>query len=650
MSNNESRILETLKKSFGWDELKPGQLQVVSRLLDGISTVAVFPTGGGKSLCYQLPALLLEGLTVVVSPLIALMKDQIDQLQSKGICAVRLDSSLTHEEYRDAIGKVRGGQAKLLYVAPERFFNERFRGELERVNISLFAIDEAHCISQWGHNFRPDYLKLRNITERFDVSRVLCLTATATPAVQEDICQAFDIAQDDVICTPFFRPNLHIKSSVVKANQRDSVLIDKLKSRDPGATIVYVTLQKTAERVAKLCQDSGLQTRAYHAGMDPETRAKIQDWFMQDGSRIVVATIAFGMGIDKSDIRYVYHYNPAKSIESYAQEIGRAGRDGKVSCCESLLVPEDRVVLENFVFGDTPSLPSIESFIAEIARQPDSFFVSPFRIGNQADIRGIVVKTLLTYLELDGYLESTSPRYESYRFKPNVSSAQLLANFEGERQQFVADLLRCATKQRVWFSIDLADAMERLGCDRMKVVKALDYFGEQGWIELKVSGLVHGYRKLNSIDSVTDLAKHYFDKVVSREQNEIQRTRQFIDLMAAEECQAATMSAHFGQPLQQACGECSFCQGQGPVEISEPRNEKLTASTLNLVEKLTAEHPAALNTPRAVARFLCGITSPALTRAKLSRHAAFGSCQLTPFDEVMKQVAELNCVAHSTGN
>ena len=287
MSNNESRILETLKKSFGWDELKSGQLDVVSRLLDGTSTVAVFPTGGGKSLCYQLPALLLEGLTVVVSPLIALMKDQIDQLQSKGICAVRLDSSLTHEEYRDAIGKVRGGQAKLLYVAPERFFNERFRGELERLNISLFAIDEAHCISQWGHNFRPDYLKLRNITERFDVSRVLCLTATATPAVQEDICQAFDIAQEDVICTPFFRPNLHIKSSVVKANQRDSVLIDRLKSREPGATIVYVTLQKTAERVAKLCQNSGLQSRAYHAGMDPETRAKIQDWFMQDGLSLI---------------------------------------------------------------------------------------------------------------------------------------------------------------------------------------------------------------------------------------------------------------------------------------------------------------------------------------------------------------------------
>ncbi|MEM9940844.1 MAG: RecQ family ATP-dependent DNA helicase [Planctomycetota bacterium] len=326
--------LEALKKilvdKFGWSEFRQGQYEIISRLLDGKSCLAVFPTGGGKSLCYQLPALNFDGLTVVVSPLIALMKDQIDQLKQRGVEAVRLDSSLSFDEYRDAIQKVRDGRAKLLYVAPERFFNERFRGELQGIKISLFAIDEAHCISQWGHNFRPDYLKLFRISQELDVQRILCLTATATPAVQQDICQTFNIDQEDAICTDFFRPNLHIRSQIVSGSERDQLLVSQIQQSPRGPTIVYVTLQKTAENVAEVCRSFGLNAKHYHAGMNPEQRSEIQDWFMGSQCGIVVATIAFGMGIDKQDIRYVYHYNPPKSIENFAQEIGRAGRDGEV--------------------------------------------------------------------------------------------------------------------------------------------------------------------------------------------------------------------------------------------------------------------------------------------------------------------------------
>lgn len=351
MSDQQENLKAILLEKFGWSEFRQGQYEIVSRLVAGKSCLAVFPTGGGKSLCYQLPALTFDGLTLVVSPLIALMKDQIDQLANRGVCAVRLDSSLSFGEYRTAIQSVRDGTAKLLYVAPERFFNERFRGELQGVKISLFAIDEAHCISQWGHNFRPDYLKLHRISLELRVERVLCLTATATPAVQEDICQTFDISREDSICTEFFRPNLHIRSQVVDSSERDRVLIDKLNNSPAGPTIIYVTLQKSSEKVAETCRNAGLDARHYHAGMDSEQRATIQDWFMASDNGIVVATIAFGMGIDKQNIRYVYHYNPPKSIENFAQEIGRAGRDGEVAICESLLVPEDRIVLENFVFG-----------------------------------------------------------------------------------------------------------------------------------------------------------------------------------------------------------------------------------------------------------------------------------------------------------
>ncbi len=606
-----------LQENFGWDEFKTGQLEVVTRLVDGKSTLAVFPTGGGKSLCYQLPALMLEGLTIVVSPLIALMKDQIDQLTEKGVSAIRLDSSLSLDEYRDAVSMIRSGEAKLLYVAPERFFNERFRGVLEGVRISLFAIDEAHCISQWGHNFRPDYLKLSGIAQKLGVERVLCLTATATPAVQDDIRDAFSIVAEDVICTPFFRPNLHIRSQVLTAAARNQTLIEKLKSSDPGATIVYVTLQKTAEQVAALCQKAGLDAKAYHAGMDSETRAEIQEWFMHGDNRIVVATIAFGMGIDKSDIRYVYHYNPPKSIESYAQEIGRAGRDGNISRCESMLVPDDRIILENFVFGDTPTLPSIETFIEEIAQQPEEFFINPIKLSNFCDIRAIVTKTLLTYLELEGYLESTSPRYDSYSFKPNITGAELISNFQGERQEFVRGLLKCCKKRQIWFAIDLPQTMQTLQCERSRIVKALDYFAEKGWIELKASGLVHGYRKLKPFHSKRELAQSFFDKVEAREQGEIQRTRQVFELAAAKQCQAGMMSAHFGQSLDEPCGQCSFCVGEGPFDIPDPDFQDLDGATLAIVEELIAKYPAALNTPRSIARFLCGIRSPALSRRNL---------------------------------
>ena len=635
---NDLNIQTELEKHFGWTEFKPGQAEVVSRLLDGKSTLAVFPTGGGKSLCYQLPALMLEGLTVVVSPLIALMKDQIDQLLARNVVAVRLDSSLSFDEYRDAVSKIRQGLAKLLYVAPERFFNERFRSELDGVKISLFAIDEAHCISQWGHNFRPDYLKLAGIASRLNVERVLCLTATATPRVQQDVCDTFQIADEDVVSTRFFRANLHIRSQVVAAGDRDSILIGKLKNSLPGATIVYVTLQKTAEEVANLCQNANLEARAYHAGMDAETRSEIQDWFMSSQRRIIVATIAFGMGIDKSDIRYIYHYNPPKSIESYAQEIGRAGRDGEVSQCEMLLVAEDKIVLENFVYGDTPSQPSLVTFLKEVDNQPDEFFVSPIKLGNLSDIRSIVTKTLLTYLELDGYLESTAPRYENYQFIPNITGAELLDHFQGERQNFVRGLLSCARKKKIWFTIELETAMQKLDCERVRIVKALDYFAENGWIELKASRLVHGYRRLNPIESVEQLASEYFNRVVDRESGEIQRTRQVLQLACARECQAAAISAHFGQPMETTCGQCSFCLEQGPFEVPEPDHERLATETIATLQRLVSDHPAALNSSRAIARFVCGITSPALTRAKLSRHAMFGYEQSIPFDQVMQQV------------
>ena len=344
--------------------------------MEGRSAAAVFPTGSGKSLCYQLPALLLPGLTLVVSPLIALMKDQIDALSAKRIAARRLDSTLTLEQHNEVMRQVRDGSLRLLYVAPERFQNERFREAIRDVRVSMFAVDEAHCVSEWGHNFRSDYLKLAEFAKAVHAERVLALTATATPAVLTDICAAFGISSECAVRTGFYRPNLTLLMSPVSAAERDALLVQRLRERPAGPTILYTTLQRTAEQVAAKLVAADFDAKPYHAGLEDDTRSEVQDWFLQSQFGIVVATIAFGMGVDKSNIRYVYHYNLPKSLENYVQEIGRSGRDGEAATCEMLVCLDDLNGLENFALGDAPTLPQIDSLVREIFAQEAQFDVA----------------------------------------------------------------------------------------------------------------------------------------------------------------------------------------------------------------------------------------------------------------------------------
>src|SRR5665647_1566098 len=370
-TTSTASTLHVLAERFGSASFRPGQQPVVESLLAGRSARAVSPTGAGKSLCYQLPALLLDGVTVVVSPLIALMKDQIDFLTSRGIDAARLDSSLGPDEIRGVSERLRAGSLKLLYVAPERFNNERFLAQLGDTKIALFAVDEAHCISEWGHNFRPDYLKLAVRAQELGAERVLALTATATPAVVADIRAGFGIEEDDAVVTGFYRPNLTLLTTPARAAERDQVLIDRLRERAPGSTIVYVTLQRTALRVASLLAAAGLPARAYHAGMTAEARVDVQEWWSGSDRNVVVATIAFGMGIDKADVRYVYHLNLPKGLESYSQEIGRAGRDGATSICELFACADDVPTLENFAYGDTPTRDALAGLLDEVFAHED---------------------------------------------------------------------------------------------------------------------------------------------------------------------------------------------------------------------------------------------------------------------------------------
>ncbi len=626
-----------LKEHFGFDQFLPGQREAVEALLEYGKALAIFPTGGGKSLCYQLPALAFDGVTLVVSPLIALMKDQIDFLTRRGIPAARLDVSVTPEAWRDVSSRLQSGQLKLLYVAPERFNNERFLSSISRLKISLFAIDEAHCISEWGHNFRPDYLKLADIARRINAERILTLTATATPAVAADIRAAFEIPEEAAIVTGFYRPNLNLATSPVSAANRDALLLKRLQFRKPGSWIVYVTLQKTAERLAETLRGAGFPAEAYHAGMESDERSAIQERWMASDRGIAVATIAFGMGIDKPDVRYVYHYNLPKSLESYSQEIGRAGRDGQKSTVELFATPEDVPVLENFAYGDTPTQSSLRSLVNELLASGEELELSLYELSSRHDMRPLVLRTALTYLELQGVLRQGTPLYAGYEIRSLRPIEEIFGQYKGEPAAFIRAIFDAAKFGRTWYSLNPDVVAEQLGQERRRVIRALEVLEEKGFVQLRASDVRNRYAVLQPGADAEGLASGLAERFLHRERQEQERLAQVLALVTHAGCQTAFLVAHFGEIRPEPCGHCTYClTGRAQVLPELPPSPPLPANVdVDALQTLRETHPDALSEPRSVARFLCGITSPVLTRAKLSRHPLFGILASYPFAEVM---------------
>jgi ATP-dependent DNA helicase RecQ len=639
VNSPHTSIHATLKNVFGFDTFREGQEPIISKILEGKSALAVFPTGSGKSLCYQLSALHLENLTLVISPLIALMKDQIDFLHKRNIPAARLDSTLELAEFRRIDLDLRARRLKLLFVAPERFSNERFIQKLRQLQISLMVIDEAHCISEWGHNFRPDYLKLARMARSLKVGRVLTLTATATPTVAEDICREFSITDDAFIHTGFYRPNLTLEVTPCRPNQQIALLLNRLKDRPRGPTIVYVTLQRTAEMVAEELSKSGFPARAYHAGMANDKRTTVQDWFMNSSDAIVVATIAFGMGIDKSDIRYVYHYNLPKSLENYSQEIGRAGRDGKASMCEILACGSDVTVLENFTFGDTPDAASIRAIADRVLANASEFDVSVYELSRAHDVRPVVVETLLTYLELADVIEATEPFYNEYQFTLLKSSREILDRFDTVRAEFLCELFAAAVKAEKWFSLDLDKVAGKLKTTRGRIIKALTFLEEQGDLTLKVAGLRQGYRiKTRPADPLI-LKNGLIERFEARERNDVNRVQQVVHLVEHSGCIVRYLLNHFGEELGRNCGHCRNCLRTSSGAIRVWRETGAPNLDEGKVENLRQRYPEALASPRQITRFWCGLNSPLLTQTKLHKHPDFGGLAGFPFQAVLKAVS-----------
>ena len=632
---------DTLQQVFGYPQFRLGQEETVSAILAGRSAAAIFPTGSGKSLCYQLSAVLLPHLTLVVSPLLALMQDQLGFLQRHGISAGSIDSAQSRDDANDVMARARSGELKILMISVERLKNERFRNFLHSVQISLLVVDEAHCISEWGHNFRPDYLKLPDYQRQFNIPQALLLTATATPKVIADMQAKFAIAAGDVVTTGFYRPNLNLLVEPVSGQDKRRRLVEWMKERANQPSIVYVTLQKTAEQIAEHLNRHGIQAEAYHAGLPHDKREGIQQRFMGGRSNCIVATIAFGMGIDKSDIRNVVHFDLPKSIENYSQEIGRAGRDGQPSDCLVLANRDSLNVLENFVYGDTPEQDGIFRVLEELqsARSEGQWEFLLRSLSDHSNIRELPLKTLLVQLELKGVIAPRYAFYAEYRFKYLIEPEALLARFSGERQQFVAAIIQVCKRAKTWATVDFDALYQQHNAERSRVVKALDYFQEQGLIELESKQMTEVYSLLDTHFDPHALSAELYTGFKQHEVTEVARIHAMLDLFATDHCLGQRLAHYFGDDnAPRRCGHCSVCHGQvahlpAPPSLPPLVDKNFMGLCGDFIHR-HHEYCGQLPGAERLTRFLGGISVPLFTKLKARGIPGFAALEDYPYAEV----------------
>ncbi|WP_163930812.1 ATP-dependent DNA helicase RecQ [Paraferrimonas sp. SM1919] len=640
-------IEHSLKQHFGFDRFRPGQQQVIEQLLAGHSSLALFATGSGKSLCYQYTATQLPHLTLVVSPLLALIKDQLAFLHANNIAAASIDSSQDRESQQQTIEAIKSGAIKVLMVSVERFKNERFRKMIANVPISMMVVDEAHCISEWGHNFRPDYLKLPDYRAQLNIPLVLLLTATATNKVKKDMADKFAIQKQHCVQTPVYRPNLTIEVQPCASEQR-MVHTEQLLKQNPGPSIVYVTLQQTANEVAAGLQAMGINATPYHAGLTTEVREHIQDQFMQGHKDIIVATIAFGMGVDKSNIRNVIHYDLPKSIENYAQEIGRAGRDGQPSRCVLLGQDSGLTTMENFIVGDTPELGAIEALLANIISEQEygQWQTQILALSKMTDIKQLPLKTLLVQLELMGLIEAKFSYFAETRYKFLVEKSKLLNRFDPNRRQFLETIFNFANTKKIWSDLDVESLCQQHNTDRARVLNALEYLHEHNLIELETKKMTESYQVNSSLnpDTLKNYAQQLSEYCQSNQQSQLDRLAQMMRFFELDSCLSYNLSRYFGDadaPIQ--CGHCSVCNS-GPARlIKTPQlaiDNQLLQKDLQQLSKLMIEHKQNL-THMAAIKFVIGLATPRFSQLKINKLAGFGRYANTGFTHVQQAVQQL---------
>ncbi len=597
IKQKKQKIMELLKLHYGFDGFRSGQEQVIDNILKEESTLVIMPTGGGKSLCFQLPALVLDGVTLVVSPLIALMKDQVDNLENIGIPATFINSSISPSETSIRLNAVKNGAYKLLYIAPERFYSHEFLNALKNIKVSLFAIDEAHCVSQWGHDFRPAYLRIKNAIEFLGNPTVIALTATATLEVKDDISKQLDLKNPKIVVTGFARPNLQFGVVQAKEAQKSQLVLDAIVGAPNECGIIYVSTRTRVDNLLQFLLENNIKAAGYHAGMDAEDRKWTQDDFLSGKIKVIIATNAFGMGIDKSDVRYVVHYDMPGTIESYYQEAGRAGRDNKQSFCLLLFNSRDRALHEFFIKGDNPPADIIrEIYNLLLSYESDTILITYAELSDMLldDAPDMAIGTGLKILEKEGYIARS-------REKKNNSYLKFLQNF-----QVIKDSIGTRAKKQ----LAALEALEKKFSDELLEGSELNLEEISNIINIKKETLLRLIKKLveNGFAEYTPPFRGTEIKILKR----VDAKDLNINTSALKEklrsaykkldrieeyaytfgCRQKFILNYFGEADSDACGKCDSCLSGGGYRRKHETSQK-NYTTKKFSKKIETEFVSA---------------------------------------------------------
>lgn len=611
-AGDEQRILQV----FGVPKLRSGQREIIRCLLAGENALAVLPTGHGKSLCYQAAALLLGGTSVIISPLIALMRDQCMALAARGIPAARFDSSLEETEREQTLESIRRGELRLLYLAPESLENAALLAALHEAPLQLFVVDEAHCVSEWGHSFRPDYLRLPRWKKRFPFRSTLALTATATMRVREDLQLAFDIPPHNTVALPPYREN--ISRQACTAEDRLRTLTAFLSKETALPAIVYCRTRKETEQLAAaLAEKLGIPTACYHAGQPAELRAKLQDDFLHNRTRLLVATIAFGMGIDKPDIRSVVHYSLPSSPEAYLQESGRAGRDGLPCTSLVLLHAGDIRDARNRIWAAEPDEEGILRCMRWLL-PPAGRAVSLWELSTTCDVAEDVVRRALQQLGDAGAITTEARGSKFYKARPLFP----LSTISDGRSAQEKARLRWLHEHREG---EVEDAALAWDCSFGEAMQLLYDAADSGEWKLTFRQQALYLRTLAATDAraaAAELSRSY----ATRREADLARLHTLLDMLSGRACINTALHRYFTDEEDIApCGHCSSCHGKSPALPAE------TATPPALLEE--AELPT-FDRPAQRRRFLLGISSPALMARRLWAHPHYGCCADTSWHDL----------------